>query len=71
MGNFILRKTAVSTEEESVSEWSYRSYLAQSLDPDGAMCEWPEYTLEEEDIVNYLVHEGLTLDEIYGYEEDY
>lgn len=71
VGNFILGKTAVSQEEESFLDGPYLSYLAQSLDPDGAVCELPEYSIEDDDIVNYLVDEGLTLEEIYGYEEDF
>lgn len=71
-GNFILRKTAVSTEEVSPSEdWTYISYLAQSLDSDCMLPEIPEYTLTEDDIVNYLVDDGLTLEELVSYEENY
>ena len=71
VGNFILRRTAVSNQEESIAQWSYVSYLAQSLDPDCATFEWEEDAVEENDIVNYLVDEGLTLEEIAYYEEDY
>ena len=70
-GTFILRKTTVSTQEESIAQWSYVSYLAQSLDPDCATFDWTEETLEQDDIVNYLVDEGLTLEEIAYYEEAY
>jgi hypothetical protein len=50
-GSFILRRTAVT--EESSEEWSYVSYLAQSLDPD------------------LTTYDGLTLEELVSYEEDY
>lgn len=70
-GTFILRKTTVPTQEESIAQWSYVSYLAQSLDPDCATFDWTEETLEQDDIVNYLVDEGLTLEEIAYYEETY
>ena len=71
-GNFILRKTAsTSDQEETIAQWSYVSYLAQSLDPDCATFEWEEDTVDEDDIVNYLVNEGLTLEEIAYYEEGY
>lgn len=50
-GIFILRRTAVT--EESSEEWSYVSYLAQSLDPD------------------LTTYDGLTLEELVSYEEDY
>ena len=72
VGNFILQKTAVSAEESTSSEdWTYVSYLAQSLDSDCMLPEIPEYTLTEEDIVNYLVDDGLTLEELVSYEENY
>ena len=70
-GTFILRKTTVMQEEESYAEWSYMSYLAQSMDPDGATLDWRDNSLEDEDIVNYLVNDGLTLEELVNYEEDY
>ena len=72
VGNFILRKTAVPEEEVSAEEqWAYMSYLAQSLDSDCMLPEIPEYTLTEEDIANYLVDDGLTLEELVSYEENY
>ena len=71
VGSFIIRRTAVSNQEEAIAQWSYVSYLAQSLDPDCATFEWEEYSLEDDDIVNYLVDEGLTLEEIAYYEEGY
>lgn len=70
-GTFILRQTAVTKEEESVAEWSYLSYLAQSMDPDGATYQWTEDAPTQEDIVSYLVNDGLTLEELVSYEEDY
>lgn len=61
VGGFILRKTAVPLEE--VPEGSYYSYLAQSLDPDGGLADLSrDYSLSEEDIVQYLVDEGISLD---------
>lgn len=61
-GGFILRKTAAAPQAE-VSEGSYYSYLAQSLDPDGGLVDLPrEYGLSEEEIVQYLVDEGISLD---------
>lgn len=70
-GTFILRKTAVTQEEDSSAEWAYVSYLAQSMDPDGATFQWRDDTPSDEDIVNYLVNDGLTLEELVSYEEDY
>lgn len=71
VGSFIIRKTTVSPQEETIAQWSYVSYLAQSLDPDCATYQWTEDVLESEDIVNYLVDDGLTLEEIAYYEESY
>lgn len=72
LGNFILGKTAVSADDTvSADEWVYASYLAQSLDSDCILPEVPEYTLTEDDIVNYLVDDGLTLEELVSYEENY
>ena len=70
-GTFILRKTAVKPEEESSAEWSYVSYLAQSLDPDGATYHWGEDTLTDDELATYLADDGLTLEELAGYEENY
>ena len=63
-GTFILRKTTVVQEEDSSAEWAYVSYLAQSMDPDGATYNWMENTPTEEDIVSYLVNDGITLEEL-------
>lgn len=71
VGSSILRRTAVPAQEETIAQWSYVSYLAQSMDPDCATFEWTEEALEQDDIVNYLVNDGLTLEEIAYYEEGY
>lgn len=71
VGSFIIRRTAVPTQEETIAQWSYVSYLAQSMDPDCATFEWTEEAMDDEEIVNYLVSEGLTLEEIAYYEEGY
>lgn len=71
-GTFILQKTAVPQgDAESQEEWSYVSYLAQSLDPDCATYQWREDSPSSEDVINYLVNDGLTLEELVSYEEDY
>ena len=71
VGSFILRKPAAVREEDPSAEWSYISYLAQSLDPDCAMYQWNEDSASDEDIVSYLVNDGLTLEELVSYEENY
>lgn len=71
VGSFIIRRTAVPTQEETIAQWSYVSYLAQSMDPDCATFEWTEEAMDDDEIVNYLVNEGITLEEIAYYEEGY
>ena len=71
VGSFIIRRTAVPTQEETIAQWSYVSYLAQSMDPDCATFEWTEEAMDDDEIVDYLVSEGLTLEEIAYYEEGY
>ena len=72
VGSFIIRRTAIDpSQEETIAQWSYVSYLAQSMDPDCATYDWAQDALEQDDIVNYLVDEGLTLEEIAYYEEGY
>ena len=75
LGNFILRQTARPAEDDT---WTYVSYLADALDPDGAalvdMAAWEEETyLSEEDIVNYLIADGISVEQLnyVNYEEGY
>jgi hypothetical protein len=79
LGNAILRKTApVSAEDDT---WTYVSYLADALDPDGAAMmdlydygeEAEEEGLSAEDIVNYLLADGISVEHLnyLSYEEDY
>ena len=70
-GTFLLRKTAVTQEDNTFAEWSYMSYLAQSMDPDGATYQWTDNTPSDEDIMNYLVNDCISLEELVSYEEDY
>jgi hypothetical protein len=75
LGNFILRQTARPEEDDT---WTYVSYLADALDPDGAVLfeetAWEEETaLSEEDIVNYLIADGISVEHLnyVNYEEGY
>lgn len=76
LGSFILRQTAVPAEDDG---WTYLSYLTQALDPDGAAlvdeAAWDEEEgiLSEEDIINYLLADGITVDHLnyVNYEESY
>lgn len=76
LGNFILRQTAVPQEDDG---WTYLSYLSQALDPDGAAlvdeAAWDgeESLLSEDDIVNYLLADGITVEHLnyVHYEEGY
>ena len=79
LGNFVLRQTAAPAGEDDT--WAYVSYLADALDPDGAslvdMAEWESEAdyegLSPEDIVNYLLADGITVEQLtyLSYEEGY
>ena len=76
LGNFILQRTVVPQEDDG---WTYLSYLTQALDPDGAALvdeaawEDEEGILSEEDIINYLLADGITVEHLnyVNYEEGY
>jgi len=76
LGNLVLRKTAAEPAEDD--GWTYVSYLAESLDPDGeslldAVAWETGDGLSEEDIINYLLADGVTVEHLnyVNYEEDY
>ncbi len=79
LGNSILRHTAPAPAEDDT--WTYVSYLADALDPDGAaMMDIYGYEEEEEpqglsadDIVNYLLADGITVEHLnyLSYEEGF
>ncbi len=81
LGNAILRSTAPSPASAEDETWTYVSYLADALDPDGAslmdLYEDGEEGLEErlfaEDIVNYLLADGISVEHLnyLSYEEGY
>ena len=76
-GNFILGRTAAPAADDT---WTYVSYLADALDPDGAFpddtyYDWGngEESLSAEDIVNYLVADGISVEHLnyLSYEEGF
>ena len=72
VGGFIFRKSAEPVLQEEYS-WDYLSYLSRSLDPDG-MIELEESTeLTDEDIVNFLLADNVSVELIAeaNYEENY
>lgn len=81
LGNAILRRTAPSPASAEDDSWTYVSYLADALDPDGAapmdLYDDGEEDLEEslfaEDIVNYLLADGISVEHLnfLSYEEGY
>ena len=81
LGNAILRSTAPSPASAEDDTWTYVSYLAAALDPDGAaltdLYDDGEEELEEslfaEDIVNYLLADGISVEHLnyLSYEEGY
>ena len=79
MGNAILNRTATPAEDDT---WSYVSYLADALDPDGAVpIDMAGYYLGDEeseglsaeDIMNYLLADGISVEQLayLSYEESY
>jgi hypothetical protein len=72
LGGVLLRNTAVPAEEEGGS-WQYLAYLSQSMDPDGWVESDNTLQLSEEDIVNYLIDNGTSIDYLNAvrYEEVY
>ena len=79
MGNAILNRTAAPAEDDT---WSYVSYLADALDPDGAVpIDMAGYYLDDEeseglsaeDIMNYLLADGISVEQLayLSYEEGY
>ena len=81
LGNAILRRTAPSPASAEDDTWTYVSYLANALDPDGAALmdlnddgeEELEESLFAEDIVNYLLADGISVEHLnfLSYEEGY
>ena len=79
MGNAILNRTAAPAEDDT---WAYVSYLAEAIDPDGAVpIDMAGYYLDEEeteglsaeDIMNYLLADGITVEHLayLSYEAGY
>ena len=75
LGNALLKRTAVPVEDDG---WTYVSYLADALDPDGAPMDesaWDEEEdgLSREDIINYLLADGISVEQLnyVSYEEGY
>ena len=78
LGNAILSRTAAPAEDDT---WTYVSYLADALDPDGGVpMDMAGYYIEEEgeglsaeDIMNYLVADGISVEHLayLSYEESY
>ena len=79
VGNAILDKTAAPVEDDT---WTYVSYLASALDPDGGVpLDMADYYLENEeseglsaeDIMNYLLADGISVEHLayLSYEAGY
>ena len=80
LGNAILRTSAPTAAEDDT--WAYVSYLADALDPDGAVpMDMAGYYLDDEeteglsadDIVNYLLADGISVEHLnyLSYEEGF
>ena len=79
VGNAILGRTAAPAEDDT---WTYVSYLADALDPDGAVpMDMAAYYIDDEesdglsaeDIMNYLLADGISVEQLayLSYEESY
>ena len=79
IGNFVLGRTAAPAEDDT---WTYVSYLADALDPDGGVpMDMADYYLMDEeseglsaeDIMNYLVADGISVEHLayLSYEEGF
>ena len=79
VGNAILDKTAAPAEDDT---WTYVSYLASALDPDGGVpVDMADYYigdeesegLSAEDIMNYLLADGISVEHLayLSYEEGF
>ena len=80
LGNAILRHSTPASAEDDT--WTYVSYLADALDPDGAaMMDLSDYYGEDpeeeglsaDDIVNYLLADGISVEHLnyLSYEEGF
>ena len=72
VGGFIFRKSAEPVLQEEYS-WDYLSYLSRSLDPDGMLELEESSELTDEDIVNFLLADNVSVELIAeaNYEENY
>ena len=79
IGNFVLGRTASPAEDDT---WTYVSYLADALDPDGGVpMDMADYYLADEeseglsaeDIMNYLLADGISVEHLayLSYEEGF
>ena len=79
LGNAILGRTAAPAEDDT---WTYVSYLADALDPDGGVpMDMADYYLMDgeseglsaEDIVEYLLADGISVEHLayLSYEEGF
>ncbi len=72
VGGFIFKKSAEPVLQEEYS-WDYLSYLSRSLDPDGMLELEESSELTNEDIVNFLLADNVSVELIAeaNYEENY
>lgn len=72
VGGFIFKKSAEPVLQEEYS-WDYLSYLSRSLDPDGILELEESSELTNEDIVNFLLADNVSVELIAesNYEENY
>lgn len=71
LANFIFRPSAAGSADEPGLD--YVSYLSRSLDPDGMVELEETEPLSEDDIVNYLLADNISVEQLMyaSHEEDY
>ena len=73
VGGFIFKKSAEPVLQQEEYSWDYLSYLSRSLDPDGMLELEESAELTDEDIVNFLLADNVSVELIAeaNYEENY
>ena len=73
VGGFIFKKSAEPVLQQEEYSWDYLSYLSRSLDPDGMLELEESSELTDEDIVNFLLANNVSVELIAeaNYEENY
>ena len=71
-GTAILRMTTAPAGED-LAYGEYMNYLAMSMDSDGAVYSFEDQDLTRQDLVDYLIDEGISVEQLnyVNYEENH